>query len=542
VRVYKPAYTRPLPAGSTKFTQRSGPNKGIRFAKFTDKRGHVRTEKLTRDGKGILVPTRIWHIAFEDNLGIARDLKAYTDLQATQRLADFIKVLLTRRQLDNNEYKFIEDLPVKIRDQLADFGLLEGHRTIACQTLDELIDEFEEWMKTTKAPRHGFKRADQYIKPTCSRIRTIANECKFKYWSDIRSDLVEKYLSGKHISKATYNSYVTAIKIFCNWMYDNQRVSDSPLRSLKPLTLDRKEFRRALNPNEVRRLLDTTKKAPDRYDMSGQQRAVLYLLLIETGLRRGELMSLTVSSFDLDKCTVTIEPENFKGRRKAVRYLKQKRAEQLREFFKGKLPNVKPFNIPEHWRSAEMIREDLEETEQRGYDGEVLQEAIPFTDENGRRLDLHALRHTYITALDGTDASLAERKILAGHSLKGDLTLGTYTHPPVERLRDIVEQLPDYDFPREAMQQRATGTDGKPVDEILLNSCFANGQQRDYRTNADEENHDSEKIMRLHSNSEGPNHTHNPLVVGSNPTGPSCYKLLYQIDLTVFLDLPKGVY
>jgi integrase len=521
MRVFKPSYSRPLPKGAKRLTPRSDPNKGVWIAKFEDKRGHFRTERLTKDGCKILISAKVWHIAFEAKLGGARDLKAYSDKTATQRLADFIKILLTRRQLDNNEYKFIEDLQVKIRDQLAGFGLLEGQKTVACQTLDELIDEFEEWMKTTKASRHGFKQAKQYIRPTCSRIRTIAKQCKFKYWSDIRNDLIEKYPSKKHVSKATYKSYVTAIKIFCNWMYNNQRVSDSPLRSLKPLTLDRKEFRRALEPDEVRTLLEAVMKAPFRHDMSGVKRSILYLLLIETGLRRGELMSLTVSSSDLDKCTVTVEPENFKGRREAVRYRKRQRANELREVFKGNLPNVKPFNVSEHWRSADMIREDLEETEQRGYNDEVLQEAIPFVDENGRRLDLHALRHTYITALDGTDACLAERKVLAGHSLKGDVTLGTYTHPSPDRLREIVEQLPDYDFPRQAMQQKATGTDGKPVDEILLNSCFPNGQQGDYRTNTNEQNVDSEKITQFRSNNEGTNHTHNPLVVGSNPTGPS---------------------
>ena len=351
-----------------------------------------------------------------------------------------------------------------------------------------------------------------------------ANECKFKYWSDIRSDLVEKYLSSKHISKATYNSYVTAIKIFCNWMDKNERVSHSPLKSLKKLTLDGREFRRALEPDEVRRLLEATKKAPERHGMTGYERAVLYLLLIETGLRRGELMSLTVSLFDLDKCTVTVEPENFKGRRKAVRYLKQKRANELKEFFKGKLPNVKPFNFSNHWRSADMTIEDLEETEQKGYDDEVLREAIPFEDENGRRLDLHALRHTYITALDVTDASLAERKVLAGHSLKGDLTLGTYTHPNPDRLREIVEQLPDYDFPREAIQQRATGTDGKPVDEASPNSCRKLVSCVAKPTNSVSQPigkpFNSDEKPQLHANNGGTNYTHNPLVVGSNHTGP----------------------
>jgi integrase len=355
------------------------------------------------------------------------------------------------------------------------------------------------------------KRAEQYIKSTCSRIRTITKQCKFKYWSDIRGDLIEKYLSGKHISKATYNGYVTAIKIFCNWMYDNQRVSENPLRGLKHLTLDRKESRRALKSDEVRRLLDATAQAPERYGLTGHERAVLYLLLIETGLRRGELMSLTVSSFDLDNCKVTVKAENCKGRREAVLYLKKRRARELREFFKGKLPNVKAFNVSKHWRSADMVREDLEETEQRGYNDQVLQEAIPFKDDKGREFVFHALRHTFITALDGTDASLGERTILSRHSPQGNLTLGTYTHPEPDRLREVIEQLPDYDFPSQAMQQRLTGTDGKPVDESLLKTYFTNGQQSDSCTNMNEKNLDSGKITQLRSNNEGANHTRNVL-------------------------------
>jgi hypothetical protein len=60
-------------------------------------------------------------------------------------------------------------------------------------------------------------------------------------------------------------------------------------------------------------------------------------------------------------------------------------------------------------------------------------------------------------------------KMLMGHKIpKGDITLHYWTVDP-EILREIVEQLSDYDRPRrEAMT--ATGTDGKVVDEILRKS------------------------------------------------------------------------
>lgn len=94
MRIYKPTYTRALPAGATKFTPRSGRYKGVRLAKFEDRKGHTKMERLTKDGKKILVETKLWYIQFEDNLGIRRELKAYTDHQATQRLADKIQDLL----------------------------------------------------------------------------------------------------------------------------------------------------------------------------------------------------------------------------------------------------------------------------------------------------------------------------------------------------------------------------------------------------------------------------------------------------------------
>ena len=119
MRIFKPTYTRPLPAEATKFTPRSGSYKGVRLAKFEDKNGHVKTERLTKDGKKILVETKLWHITFVDNLGITRDLKAYTDCQATQRLANNIQKLInikvSNQPISNELQEFLEQVPSSIR-------------------------------------------------------------------------------------------------------------------------------------------------------------------------------------------------------------------------------------------------------------------------------------------------------------------------------------------------------------------------------------------------------------------------------------------
>jgi hypothetical protein len=49
---------------------------------------------------------------------------------------------------------------------------------------------------------------------------------------------------------------------------------------------DRRHDRRALSPDEMRWLLDvTSQKAAERYGMTGEGRAMLYRLAVETGLR-----------------------------------------------------------------------------------------------------------------------------------------------------------------------------------------------------------------------------------------------------------------
>ena len=58
--------------------------------------------------------------------------------------------------------------------------------------------------------------------------------------------------------------------------------------------------------NEVRSLLTSTADAPKRHVMTGQARALLYRVAVETGYRAGELRSLTRSSFDLDSVPPTV--------------------------------------------------------------------------------------------------------------------------------------------------------------------------------------------------------------------------------------------
>jgi site-specific recombinase XerC len=166
-------------------------------------------------------------------------------------------------------------------------------------------------------------------------------------WTDISASKVQRYLAELRkrengISAQTYNYYLQSIKQFCRWMVQDSRASESPLEHLKRINTqtDKRHSRRALEPDEIRRLLEVTEAAPMRFGMTGGQRAVLYRLAVETGLRAKELRSLKVSSFNLNDCTVTVEAAYSKNRRQSTLPLRKDTAAQFKSFLTGKMPGV----------------------------------------------------------------------------------------------------------------------------------------------------------------------------------------------------------
>ena len=470
MRIYKSSYTKPLPEKAKIFTR-----KGKRYAKFKDVKGHTTEARLTKSGDKILVETAHWHIGFEDNQQIRRELKGFTNEQATKRLADRIQQLLNCKAnnlpLDTELQKFIEQIPATIRDELISFGLLDAERTAAGKTLIELADEFEQSLVAKE-------RTPRYICETVKMLKDIFECCKFKYWSNISPTRVENYLKDlrdKGISYRRSNGYLTAIKSFCEWMVKSHYASESPVRHLTKLDteLDRRRERRAATPDEIQTLLQTTAAGPERFGMSGYERALFYKLAVETGLRKNELRTLKVSAFNFDNCTVTVETCYSKHRQKDVLLLRADLATKLQNYLANKLPKAKAFSATD--KTGDMIRADLADT------------GIPFT-RDGKVLDFHALRHTFITDLCMVPTSV--RQSLARH--RSSAMTDRYTHTNLHDERAAIESLPDTSIE----EQRAikTGTD----DEILSKSCFQGAHRRTTMDNSGETITDRTQERRLH--------------------------------------------
>ena len=143
--------------------------------------------------------------------------------------------------------------------------------------------------------------------------------------------------------------------------------------------------------------------------------------------------------------TVTVMAKDSKHRKDDVIPIQEGLAQRLRTAGAplGKWGVL--FPVPKSWRPAEMLRRDLEAA------------GIPVADDDGRVLDFHSLRHTFISNVLRSGASAAVVKSLARHSTLV-LSVDTYGHLEDGEERLALQSLPDLDAAPVGEPLAATGT------------------------------------------------------------------------------------
>jgi hypothetical protein len=250
-----------------------------------------------------------WYIDFTDHLCIRHRWPGLIDKRQSEALGRQIERLVDCKiaggQPDRDLIRWLEAVPPKLREQLAGIGLLDPERAAAGKPLKAHVEDFRQSL---------FKKSPKHVQHTLRCINRILDGCRFKSWSDISGTRVQGFLNNlteneDHFGAQTFNSHVQAIKQFCRWMVINRRAGNSPVSHLTRLNVqqDVRHERRALEPDEIRRLLEVTAAGPTRFGMEGYERCLLYSLAVYSGLRANEIRSLTVGSFNLDRLTVTLQ-------------------------------------------------------------------------------------------------------------------------------------------------------------------------------------------------------------------------------------------
>jgi integrase len=431
--VYRKAFTRPIPDGAEIVV-----HKGQKCARWKVK-GKTRTAPLTTNGSRIALEASTFTAKFRDVSGKVREVPTGCKDETAAR-------------------KVLNDL--ERRSELVKTGVLtraEGsaadhlHTAIAGHTKDYLAHL--QAGGVSAAHRTNVER----------QLNKIFSECGFKCLADIDRPKFVEWLNARTeagMGARTRNTYHAAVIAFGNWATDpdSQRMLVNPFARVPKADeqAGKKRKRRAMTEKELVTLLNATRKRPlveatticrgkrkgqplaklspertVKLERLGRERALIYKTLVLTGLRRGELASLTVGQLELDDAAphAQLSAADEKNREGNKIPLRADLVADLRAWIRENrlAMDAKLFTVPE--KLIKIFNRDLKAA------------GIAKKDERGRTLDVHALRHSFSTLLSKGGVAPRTAQAAMRHS-KIELTMNTYTDPALLDVQAALDVLP----------------------------------------------------------------------------------------------------
>jgi integrase len=379
--------------------------------------------------------------------------------------------------------------------------------------LDEHFDAFLAHLEaagTTQEHRANVSR----------QLRRVAGECSFSRLADLHRETLERWLTAQTqqgMGARTRNTYLSAYVSFANWCADPtvNRLAGNPFTGLAKANekADPRRQRRAMTEGELVKLLAVARQRPlidaatirrgkrkgqqvgklsdqtrRRLERLGWERSLIYKTLVLSGLRRGELASLSVAQMHLDEevAYATLDAGDEKNREGSQIAIRADLAADLRQWLADKLQCLQdkarkrgepiPLRLPPETLLFTVPRELV-----KILNRDLKLAGIPKRDDRGRTLDIHALRHTHGTLLSKGGVSPRTAQASMRHSdIK--LTMNNYTDPRLLDVHGALDVLPTLPLDTGRSEQeavRSTGTDDTTMRK------FAPGFAPGFAPNAD---------------------------------------------------------
>jgi len=498
--VYRKTVTRALPHGAELFTRQGG-----QFARWKPAKGRAKTAKVTIGKNGtlrILQESGTYMAKYRDGLGYV--IEKSTGCRDEDAARSVLSKLERRAELVK------ADVISASEDAIAD------HQTTP------LADHFAEYQNHLRARETSPVR----VANMKSQFDRVSGDCCFRRLSELNADKLTKWLlerEAEGMSAATRNGYRETLVMFANWCCSGTkpRLSGNPFSTVPKANVkaDRRRKRRAMKEAELINLLEVARWRPlaefgresisvdvnhsgvigkrkrsnwkkaeltldglqlaverarknlarnsefiAELEQLGRERALIYKMLVLTGLRKGELASLTVGQLELDGPMqfVVLNAADEKNRQGSTIPLRTDLANDLKDWLSSQMnaPTLK-------------LRDSMETTDNkrplftvpsglvRILNRDLTAAGIKKKDDRGRTIDVHALRHSFGTLLS-TGGVLPRTAQAAMRHSSIDLTMNVYTDPILLDVHGALDSLPALDINSSPSNQRqamrSTGT------------------------------------------------------------------------------------
>jgi integrase/recombinase XerD len=243
------------------------------------------------------------------------------------------------------------------------------------------------------------------------------------------------YVEKRRLAVGTQACRLAAVRKFFSWLAAEQQIAYNPASALQPPKQPQRLPANILTRSEAKRLIEST---PTDKPRDIRDRAILDVLY-STGIRRAELIGLTIYDLDFDNATLRIEhgkgdatrivPLTESARSALKLYLEEARSVFARETTQTRLFVSSRSGGP--LDDADIVR-IVEKAARRA---KIKKHITP-----------HTLRHTCATHLLKGKADIRQIQKLLGHRRLSSTEV--YTHVEISDLREVISRC----HPREKKQ------------------------------------------------------------------------------------------
>jgi integrase len=331
------------------------------------------------------------------------------------------------------------------REELRRAGIADPFEAAQEKALKDHVDDFVQTLRARGV-------VERYVEDRAGCLRAFLGETGLRRLKDLDLPRASAWLTtfkDKGLSARSVNRRYQALKQFGLWLLKTRRVPFDPFDGLRPLNEeeDRRHVRRALAPEEAERLLEAARTRPIeqaraerihagvspaetlRLTRLGEIRALVYAVALGTGLRKGEIRRLRWCDLDLARGRLTVPASSAKSRRAQTVPLSTALVATLAAARPAGAPPTDPVIPAGAFPNTTTFHRDLEAAR------------IQRKDAEGRVLDVHALRTTFISWLAMTGAHPRVAQALARHA-SIETTMERYTDLALLDTAGTVERLP----------------------------------------------------------------------------------------------------
>lgn len=282
----------------------------------------------------------------------------------------------------------------------------------------------EEWQ------HHAASTGIKYAHRTAIQVRSFMDRAGVLQVQDLSAKKINSFVTellASGLAPSTVRQYLSQVKGVLNWAVEHDKLSTLPkIATVRASSLQRRRERGVLTTPELGKLISlivSTEVHSPRW--SALQRASIYQLAANTGLRRGELCSLTVDDIDLKNKLLTVRGSISKNNKTVQIPLNAKALEAIK--WAVQETKTRQLYTGDPKRITEYLKQDLKRANISDKKGDLV-------------IDFHAFRSYFITNLIRSGVDIKTTQTLARHSTP-TLTLQAYAKTDMKLMKSAVDLI-----------------------------------------------------------------------------------------------------